>query len=166
MNHKLTGAFAALSFIAAVASAGTVSVPKDKPAVTVEIPDAWKPENIENGIVLESPDKVATLYMEVTSAKAADDLLKENMEYLQKEQGVTVDMATQKVAEAKIGGQTWHRMSFEGTSKEFGAAEISFSLFELPGDKVITVTCWVNKKDKSSQEMAVDVIMDSIKPVK
>ena len=153
-------------FLLGPASAGTVKIPENAPAVTAEIPDAWKPEKIDDGIVIESPDQVATMYFEVTSAKAADDLLKKNLEYLKKEHEVTVDMATMKISDAKIGGQSWHRMSFAGASKEFGPADIGFLLLELGTDKVITVTYWINQKDKSKQERAVDEILDSVKPVK
>src|SRR5476651_1720577 len=110
-KNILTSTFLVFALFSSVVSAGTVKVPDDKPAVTADIPDAWKPEKIDNGIVIESPDQVATMYFEVTSAKAADDLLKENLEYLKKEHNVTVDMATMKIADAKIGGQAWHRMS-------------------------------------------------------
>ncbi len=155
-----------LSLLSGIVSAGTIKIPEDKPAVTVEVPDKWKPEKIDNGISIESPDQIATMYFEVTPAKASDDLLKENLEYLNKEQKVTVDTATMKVTEAKIGGLMWHRMSFDGASKEFGPADIGFLLLELANDRVITVTYWINKKDKSNQERAVDEILDSIKPVK
>ena len=57
-------------------------------------------------------------------------------------------------------------MSFNGTSKEFGPADIGFLLLELPNEKVITVTYWITKKGKENQERAVDLILDSIKPVK
>src|SRR4051812_15535628 len=84
----ITNALLVFSLLSSVASAGTVKIPEDKPAVTADIPDAWKPEKIDNGIVIESPDQIATMYFEVTPAKAADDLLKENLEYLKKEHKV------------------------------------------------------------------------------
>ena len=37
---------------------------------------------------------------------------------------------------------------------------------KVGGDKVLTVTYWINKKEKGQQEHAVDLILDSIKPVK
>ncbi len=163
---RLVSLSAVTSLLAGISSADLLKVPASKPAITVNVPASWKPEKIDNGIAIESPDKVATLYLEVTPAKGADDLLKENLEYLKKEQGVKVDLASQQVKDAKIGGQDWHRMSFNGTSKEFGAADIGFLLLELPNDKVITVTYWITKKDKEKQEHAVDEILDSIKPVK
>jgi len=112
-KKTITHTILAFSLFSGMAFAGTVNIPESKPAVTVDVPAAWKPEKIDNGITIESPDQAVTMYMEVTAAKASDDLLKENLEYLKKEQNVTVDMASMKVTEAKIGGQAWHRMSFD-----------------------------------------------------
>jgi hypothetical protein len=56
------GTFAFYLLLASPAPAGTVNVPEDKPAISVEIPDSWKPEETDNGIACESPDKVATIF--------------------------------------------------------------------------------------------------------
>ena len=65
-------AFASCLLLTGLASAGTVNIPADKPAVSVNIPDSWKPEETDKGIACESPDKVATLFFEVTSGEELD----------------------------------------------------------------------------------------------
>jgi hypothetical protein len=88
------GAFLFSLLLTGLASAGTVNVPEDKPAISVEIPDSWKPEETDNGIACESPDKVATIFFEVTSAKGLDALIEENIDWLTKDQGVELDKAS------------------------------------------------------------------------
>lgn len=166
MNKKTVAhAFVAFSLLSSITFAGTLNIPESKPAVTVDVPDSWKPEKIDTGIVIESPDQAVTMYMEVTAAKASDDLLKENLEYLTKEQHLMVNTASMKLTDAKIGGKACMRMSFDGESKEYGPADVGFIVLELAKDRVITITFWFNKKDASAHTASVDKILDSIKPV-
>ena len=79
------GFFAALAFslsLTSFAPAGTVNIPQDDPAVSVDIPDSWKPEETDKGIACESPDKVATIFFEVTSGSGLDALIDENVDWL------------------------------------------------------------------------------------
>ncbi len=42
---------------------------------------------------------------------------------------------------------------------------MGFMFTKVGGDKVLTVTYWITKKDKEKQVEALNKIMDSIKPV-
>jgi hypothetical protein len=45
MNEKtITNSILAFSLFSGLAFAGPVNIPESKPAVTADIPDAWKPE--------------------------------------------------------------------------------------------------------------------------
>jgi hypothetical protein len=72
-----------------------------------------------NGIACESPDKVATIFIEVTSAKGVDALIDENIDWLTKDQGVQLDKASEQ------------KQDFEGTEPiddwQFISPEIKIS---------------------------------------
>ena len=70
-------AFAFSLLLASLAPAETINIPEDEPAISVNIPETWKPEAIDKGIACESPDKVATIIFEVTTEKGLDALIQE-----------------------------------------------------------------------------------------
>ncbi len=70
----------ALPLLVATLSAKTIKIPEDDPAVSVDVPDTWEPENTDEGIVVESADKEARVFFEVTEAKGADARLDENID--------------------------------------------------------------------------------------
>jgi hypothetical protein len=39
----------------------TLNIPKDDPAISLDVPHSWKPEVIDKGIAGESPDQLATV---------------------------------------------------------------------------------------------------------
>src|SRR5580704_1591516 len=99
---KIATPFAALPLfllLTSLAPAGTVNIPEDKPAISVDIPDSWKPEQTDKGIACESPDKVATVFFEVTSAKGQDALIDENVDWLTQDQGVQIDKTSEQKQE-------------------------------------------------------------------
>ncbi|MCX6849529.1 MAG: hypothetical protein NTY98_11455 [Verrucomicrobia bacterium] len=83
MKHTLLTATLVLTLFPALAPAGTVKLPEDKPAATVSIPDSWEPEKSEDGILAESSDNVATIYLEVVAdEKQMDSVIEESLKWL------------------------------------------------------------------------------------
>jgi hypothetical protein len=155
----------ALAVFTGFAFAGTIKIPKDKPAMTVEIPDSWKPEDTDAGITCESPDQVATVFFEVTAAKDLEALINDNVDWLTKEQKVKIDDSTKKEKDFTANGLDWKRISWDGDSKEWGPSAVGFMFVAVGDGKVLTVTYWITKKDIDKESAALDKIMDSIKPV-
>jgi hypothetical protein len=155
-------AFAAL---ASLASAVTVKIPEDKPAAIADVPDSWKPEKTDHGIGCESPDQVATVYLEATGSKGLDGLISENIDWLTKEQKVDVDASSQTTKDFKSGGFDWTRISWEGSSKEWGPSYVGFMFVDLGNGKVLTITYWITKKGSDKVMPALEEILDSIKRV-
>ncbi len=150
---------------ASVASAEIVKIPKGSPAVTVDIPDKWEPEDTEKGVVCESPDKEATIFFEVTSAKKIEALIDENIDWLVKDQEVEIDKSTQKSNEFEAGGMSWKTLAWEGKSKEWGAANIILAFADAGKGKVMMVTYWVTKKGEAKHGKELSTILDSVKKV-
>jgi hypothetical protein len=148
-----------------LAPAGTLNIPEDKPAISVDVPDSWKPEETDKGIACESPDKVATIFLEVTSAKGLDALIDENIDWLTKDQGVQLDKSSEQKQEFEAGNVEWKRISWSGDSKEWGPATIGFAFADGGNGKVLTVTFWITKKDQEKHFPAIEKIFESVKRI-
>jgi hypothetical protein len=146
-----------------LASAGTLNIPEDKPAISVDVPDSWKPEETDKGIACESPDKVATIFLEVTSFKGLDALIDENIDWLTKDQGVRIDKSSEQRQEFEAGDVEWKRISYSGDSKEWGPATVGFAFTDGGDGKIVTVTYWITKKDQEKHFPAIERIFESVK---
>ena len=168
ISRWLRGVLTALAFsllFTSLSPAGTVNVPEDKPAISVDIPDSWKPEATDKGIACESPDKVATIFFEVTSAKGLDSLIEENVDWLTKDQGVQLDKASEQKQEFEAANLGWKRISWSGTSTEWGPAIVGFAFTDAGDGKVLTVTYWVTKKDQEKHIPTIEKIFESVKRI-
>ena len=145
--------------------ADTVKVPEDDPAITVDIPSSWKPESTDKGIACESPDKVATIIFEVTSAKELDVLIGENVDWLTKDQGVQVDKSSEQKGDFEMGNMKWSRISWDANSKEWGPAVVGFVFTDAGNGKILTVTYWITKKDQENHLPTVTKMFESVKRV-
>jgi hypothetical protein len=164
---KKTSLLLALVFTltTAMAPAGTIKVPQDEPAVTLNIPDNWEPDQDDAGVLAESPDNVATVYFEVVGS---EDELKEaiegSVEWLA-EHEVKVDESTQEEKEFKTGEREWKVISWTANHKEWGEASVGFLFSEVGGGKVLTVTYWISKKDSDKSMATLEKIFSSVKSV-
>jgi hypothetical protein len=148
-----------------LAPAGTVNIPEDRPAISVNIPDSWKPEETDKGVACESPDKVATIFFEVTSAKGLDELIDENIDWLTKDQGVQLDRASEQKQEFEAANLEWKRISWSGKSKEWGPATVGFAFTEGGNGQVLTVTYWITKKDQEKHFPAIEKMFESVRRI-
>lgn len=133
--------------------------------VSVDAPDSWSPENTDKGVVTESADKEATVFFEVTSAKGTDALLDENIAWL-KDQKVSIDQASKSEKDFKTSSMSWSRISWDGTSEEWGPATIGFAFADVGNRKVLVVTYWITKKGWEKHDSELSKIFDSVKKIK
>jgi hypothetical protein len=165
---KTAAPIAALTFsllFTNLASASTVNIPDDKPTISVFVPDSWEPEETDKGIACESPDKVATLFIEVTSTKGVDALIDENIDWLTKDQGVRLDKASEQKQSFEAANLEWQRISWSGDSKEWGPATVGFAFTDGGNGKIVTVTYWITKKDQEKHFPAIEKIFESVRRV-
>jgi hypothetical protein len=154
-----------VALLATNASAGTVEIPKEDPLVSVDIPDSWGPEEIDDGVQCESPDQVATIVFEVTSQKAVNDLVDANVDWLMKEQNVEVDEKSQTTKDFESGGLSWKRISWDGNSEEYGPATVGFLFTAVGEGKILAVTYWISKKDMEKHTAQIVKIYESVKKI-
>ncbi|WP_395747363.1 hypothetical protein [Prosthecobacter sp.] len=166
MKNKLIAATLILALFPALAPAGTIKLPEDKPAMTANIPDSWEPEEDGDGILAESPDNVATIYLEVVGTKKEmDSVIEESIKWLTEEHEVKVDAATKEEKDFEDSGRKWSRISWSGESKEWGPAVIGFLFTEVGDGKVLTITYWISKKDSEKSLETLGKIFSSVKSV-
>jgi hypothetical protein len=147
------------------ATAGTIKIPTDKPAASAFVPDSWEPEATDEGISCESPDGVATVFLEVTTAKGLDALLKENIDWLVDDQKVKISEDSKETKDVEFGEVKFSRISWDATSKEWGPAVVGFLFTDLGNGKILTVTYWITKKDATKHYGTLEKIFASVKPL-
>lgn len=145
------------------AMAGTIQIPTEKPVASAFVPNNWEPEATDEGIACESPDGVATVFLEVTTAKGLDALLKENIDWLVDDQKVKINEASKETKDVQFGEVKFSRISWDATSKEWGPAVVGFLFTDLGNGKVLTVTYWITKKDAEKHYGTLEKIFASVK---
>jgi hypothetical protein len=154
-----------LSLLGAISFARTLKIPKRNPVASVVVPDSWEPEETDDGYAIESPDQVATVFLEVTSKKGMNDLIEENVDWLANDQKVKIDAGSKSTQDFETGDRKWGRVSWEGTSKEWGKAVVGFLFTEVGKGKVMTVTYWITKKDSEKHLPTLEKIFSSVKSI-
>jgi hypothetical protein len=151
--------------LAATVSAKVIKIPEGEAVVSIDVPDSWGPENTEKGVAVESSDKEATVFFEVTGAKGTDALLEENVAWL-KDQKVSIDQSSKSEKDFKTASMSWSRISWDGTSEEWGPATIGFAFSDVGNGKVLVVTYWITKKGWEKHDGELSKIFDSVKKLK
>lgn len=167
MKTTIIAVTLALTLFPALASAETIKLPEDKPAVSVNIPDSWEPEEDEDGILAESPDNVATIYLEVVAnEKEMNTVIEDSLTWLTEDHEVKVDAASKEEKDFEDSGRKWSRISWSGNSKEWGPAVIGFLFTEVGDGKVLTITYWISKEDSEKSLETLGKIFSSVKSLK
>jgi hypothetical protein len=150
-------------FIAMPTFAKTLKVPNDEFAIaSINIPDAWEPEEINNGVAGESPDKaVYFAVVAVGNEKGMSAELDDTFEFL-KEHNVELDKNSKKEDKFKINDIEADELSFEGKDED-GPASVSIAFVPMK-DKVLVVTYWVSTEKEKKHQEEVAKILNSLKP--
>ncbi len=166
MKNTLAIATLVLALFTTLAPAGTIKIPADKPAASVNIPDSWEPEEDEGGVLAESPDNVATIFLElVADEKEMEAAIESSLEWLVTDHEVKVDAATKEEKDFEDGGRKWSRISWSAESKEWGPAVVGFLFSEVGDGKVLTITYWISKKDSEKSLETLGKIFSSVKSI-
>jgi hypothetical protein len=149
--------------IAGPVFAKTMKLPNDEFAfASISIPDNWEPEEINNGVAGESPDKAVYLAaVAVGSEKGMDAELDDTFAFL-KEHNVELDKSTKKENKFNLNGAEVEELIYHGKDED-GPTSVSISFVPMK-DKVVVLTYWVTtaKEEKHAEE--VGRILKSLKP--
>jgi hypothetical protein len=156
--------FVIIASFGTISSVGakTLKVPNDDFAIaSINIPDSWEPEAINNGIAAASPD--SAIYLSVVgvgSEKGMNAELDDTFDML-KEHKVDLDKSSKKENKFKINGLDAEEMVFQGKDED-GPASVSIT-FVTVKDKLLVVTYWVSTKDEEKHSEEVTKIVKSLK---
>src|SRR3982751_4081909 len=154
----------ALSLVAAAPSfAKTLKLPNDEFAIaTIDFPSSWEPEEINNGVAAESPDKAVFLAaVAVGNDKGMNAELEDTFEFLQ-EHNVQLDKGSKSEDKFKIGDLEAEELTFQAKDED-GPAAVSIAFVPIK-DKVVVLTYWVSTEKEKKHSEEVTKIVKSLKP--
>ncbi|MEI6714154.1 MAG: hypothetical protein WCO60_10405 [Verrucomicrobiota bacterium] len=152
---------AVLAFTVGTAFAKNFELPEKSPVLSVNIPDSWKPEEIEKGVHAQSPDDGVYLSIEsARSEKGMDAILKSTFEMLE-EHKVVIKQDSQKSNKFELAGAEAEELTFTGKDED-GAASISITIVPI-GKSVFIITYWATTEKAEKNQAAINKIVKSMK---
>ena len=145
------------------AQAKTLKVPSDEfPIASIDMPDDWEPEEIDNGFAGQSPDDAVYLAaVAVGSDKGMSAEIDDTFAML-KEHEVELDQATKKENKFKINGLDAEELLFQGKDED-GPTAVSITFVTIK-DKLVVLTYWVTTAEEKKHLEEVGKIINSLKP--
>ena len=146
------------------AQAKTFKVPSDDFAIaSIDIPDSWDPDEINNGVAGTSDDGAVYLaVVAVGSEKGMNAEIDDTFAML-KEHNVELDQATKKENKFKINNLDAEEMLYQGKDED-GPAAVSITFVTIK-DKLVVLTYWVSTADEKKHQEEVGKIIRSLKPI-
>ena len=144
------------------AFAKTMKLPNDEFAIaSIDFPGNWEPEEINNGVAGESPDKAVFLAaVAVGSEKGMSAELDDTFEFL-KEHNVELDQKSKSEDKFKIGDLEADELTYQGKDED-GPAAVSIAFVTIK-DKLVVLTYWVSTDKEKAHQDEVGKILRSLK---
>jgi hypothetical protein len=144
------------------ADAKTFKLPDDDFAVaSIDMPDSWKPKEIDGGVAGQSADDAVYLsVVAVGSEKGMNAEIDDTFEML-KSHNVTLDESTKKEEKFKIGNLEATELLYQGKDED-GPAAVSIVFVPIK-DKLIIMTYWVTTAKEKEHQAEVGKIVNSLK---
>jgi hypothetical protein len=161
--RALTTAVVPCAFVA-TAQAKEFQLPDANPAVSVTLPDSWKPEAIDTGAEATSPDGGAYIALETSPAKGVNDLIDSDIEFLKKNK-VTIDPATQQSQDTKVNGMPVTFLRWTGKDED-GPTAVTLVIFGVSDKLILLMTAWASPAAEKKFSADLDSTVASVKPIK
>jgi hypothetical protein len=164
MKSLLTLLIVALATLGASVSADakTFKLPNDDFAIaSIDMPNSWKPKEIDNGVAGESADGAVYLsVVAVGSEKGMTAEIDDTFDML-KTHKVELDEATKKENKFKVGEFDATELLYQGKDED-GPAAISIVFVPIK-DKLIIMTYWVTTAKEKEHLEEVGKVVNSLK---
>jgi hypothetical protein len=152
-----------LAFVGVIAAdAKTFKLPNDDFAIaSIDMPDSWKPKEVENGVEGQSSDDAVYIsVVAVGSEKGMSGEIDDTFEMLKKNK-VTLDESTKKENKFKVGAFDATELLYQGKDED-GPAAVSITFVPIK-DKMIIITYWVSTDKEKEHQKEVGTIVNSLK---
>ena len=154
---------AALGFFAAQSvMAKTFELPDANPAVSVMLPNSWKPSEVDTGVEATSPDGETYVALETATAKSMESLISDDIDFLT-EQGVKIDKSTQQTHDTTQNGMPVSFLRWSGKDKD-GPTNVTLGIFAVSNNLILLMTAWSSPAGEKTHSAELDQIVASIKP--
>jgi len=158
---KLITAVALCCGLALPAAAKTYELPDANPAVTVTLPNSWKPTEIDSGVEATSADTETYVAVETATAKGVDGLITDDIQFLV-DQGITIDKSSQQTHDTTINGIPCSFITWNGKDKD-GPTSVTLVIFGVTDNLVLLMTAWSSPAGDKSNGAELEKIVSSIK---
>ena len=108
---KFLLSLAALAVMVMPVAAKEFKLPKEESIFSVKFPDSWKVTQEDESLEALSGDEAVAIWMQTDDASTLEDSIKANVDYLI-EQGVKLDLKTQKETEGEHNGMPMRTVSW------------------------------------------------------
>jgi hypothetical protein len=149
--------------VAASGFAKTLKLPNDEfPIASINMPDDWEPEEVNNGVAAASPDSAVYLAaVAVGNEKGMNAELDDTFAMLEAHK-VTLDKDSKKENKFELNGAEVNELLFEGKDED-GPCAVSIAFVPVK-DKVVVLTYWVTTEREKEHQEEVGKIVQSLKP--
>ena len=152
---------AVLSCLVAVpVLAKTYQLPDANPAVSVMLPDKWKPSEVEKGVEATSPDGETYVALETATAKGIEALIDDDIQFLT-DRGVVVDKSTQQTHDTTINGMSVSFLRWSGKDKD-GPTNVTLGIYGVTGNLILLMTAWSSPTGEKLYGKELDGIVSSV----
>jgi hypothetical protein len=160
--QKIVASALALLALALPVRAATFALPPKNPTITMTLPDAWKPDEIEYGYSAISPDKDVFFSVEYTDSKHIDKMTDDNAAWMKENKIVaTAEPVKSTVDFHGLKGDLLHIVAKD----ENGPTNVDFVFTDAGHDRIFMFTLWASDEEMKNHAGDVDAIVKSIKPM-
>lgn len=144
--------------------AAAFKLPEDRSAISLVIPDAWKPELIDRGVQGQTPDGDMYLSAEITKTVGDMNAIMDGTDAMLKEHKVKLDRTSAKENKYDLNGLKADELAYQAKDEK-GPALVSITFVNLK-DMVLVVTRWTSPEGAKAHQKEFIAIMQSIKVIK
>lgn len=148
-------------FVAMPAMAKMYELPDANPAISVALPNNWKPTEVEKGVEATSPDGETYVALETATAKGMESLIDEDIKFLT-DQGVVIDRSTQQTHDTTQNGMPASYLRWSGKDKD-GPTNVTLGIFGVSDNLVLLMTAWSSPAGEKLHDAEMSQIVASIK---
>ena len=143
------------------AEAKVFELPEANPAVTITLPNNWKPSETEHGVEATSPDGETYVAAETATEKGMNALIDEDIAFLTKS-GVVIDRSTQQTQDTTANGIKVSFLHWTGKDKD-GPTGVTLGIFGVSNNLVMLLTAWSSPDGDKANGATLNGILSSVK---
>lgn len=153
----------AIAFLSTISvHAKTFNLPNDDFAIaSVDMPDSWKPKEVENGVEGQSADSAVYMAIVAVGSEKGMNAEIDDIFDMIKKHNVVLDDSTKKENKFKVGSFDATELLFQGKDED-GPCAISITFVPVK-DKLVIMTYWVTTAKEKEHQQEVGKIVTSLK---